>query len=310
VLIPELFNCIEKLNDIHSYHLSLPLSLSTTMDAINHPLSPSPSIVTSTTSTPPEFFRQAPTLRSNSQESLETTIALDTDAVSISRKVSFNTALKLPVPPPPSILRQYQPPVHGRPQPFFIKARYRFPRPKRRVLPTHFDRPEYAPHHPGVFPADFFKDIAWSSTPIAILDDHITLLERELYFYGTDYTINVFPSVWRKKKIVRGTPITFRGATPINIRYIATWTLATTIDHAFVQFSPFYRDQTTLYHDLDWPTLRIKVPVELCDVTPCPTADEFTIVNAPSPTSPTWLEHICFCLCLSSLCLSDPDDDL
>jgi len=47
---------------------------------------------------------------------------------------------------------------------------------------------------------------------------------------------------------------------------MATWQLETQGKVTFVQFSTFCQNQETHYHDSNWPTLRITVPVKLCRV--------------------------------------------
>ena len=159
----------------------------------------------------------------------------------------------------------YQPPRKGLPAPIFTVPRRRFPVLTTRLLPTTFPNPAYLPLHPGTFPESWFQSL-WTSAPVDIADPHIISIQPEAVYFGTEYFIKVDAHVWMDNIISRGTVIIFRGYSSAVTKYMATWQLKTQGKVAFVQFSAFCINQETHYHDPNWPTLRITVPVKLCRV--------------------------------------------
>jgi hypothetical protein len=87
-------------------------------------------------------------------------------------------------------------------------------------------------------------------------------------FFGIDYNIEVRPSAWNGSIISRGTVMVFQGFKSSTSKYITTWALETNSECVSVQFSAFRSTQDTHYNDVDWPTIRINVSIQLCRVQP------------------------------------------
>jgi hypothetical protein len=190
------------------------------------------------------------------------------NSTSIRPTVSFGSQLTENELPPITYHRSYQPIQPGRPSPMFAAGRYRFPTPAQRFLPRDYAHPRYKPHHPGHFSSVYFNHIIWSTAPIVIVDPHIVVIKPEDMFFGIDYNVEVRPSAWNGSIISRGTVMVFRGFKSSTSKYIATWALETNSECVSVQFSAFRSTQDTHYNDVDWPTIRINVPVSLCRVQP------------------------------------------
>ena len=190
------------------------------------------------------------------------------DSTSIRPTVSFGSQLTENELPPITYHRSYQPIRPGRPSPMFAAGRYRFPTPAQHFLPWDYAHPQYKPHHPGHFSSAYFNHIIWSTAPIVIVDPHIVVIKPEDMFFGIEYNIKVCPSAWNSSIISRGTVMVFQGFKSSTSKYIATWALETNSECVSVQFSAFQSTQDTHYNDVDWPTIHINVPIQLCRVQP------------------------------------------
>ena len=200
----------------------------------------------------------------NGNDDETATIALD--IATVHRKVSFASHVTEYDPPTIPVIHSYIAPKRGYPTPYFVIGRYRFPDPIRRFLPQQYSTSRYQLQHPGDFQRDYFIDAIWPSNPVIIVDPHISQIEPETMYIGIGYQIEVLPSAWDDRIVKRGTTLIFRNFISPSTQYIATWTLEHHIEYAYVQFSAFRKDQDTHYNDPDWPTLRTKVPANLCSV--------------------------------------------
>ena len=183
----------------------------------------------------------------------------------------------------------------------FAAGRYRFPTPTQHFLPPDYAHPRYKPHHPGRFSSAYFNRVIWSTAPIVIIDPHIVVIKPEDMFFGIDYNVEVHPSAWNGSIISRGTVMVFRGFRSSTSKYIATWALEANSECVSVQFSAFRNTQDTHYNDMDWPTIRINIPIHLCRVQPirhCPpynTPARPPVLPLMSTTQRwrTWLKLFC-----------------
>jgi hypothetical protein len=240
-------------------------------------------------------------LNVSSTSSDDQTVIASPDTTSVHRKVSFASQLSENELSPIPYHRSYQPIQPGRPSPLFAAGRYRFPTPAHRFLPPDYAHPRYKPHHPGRFSSAYFNHVIWPTPPIVIVDPHIISITPETLFFGIEYNIEVRPSAWNNSIISRGTVMVFRGFKSSTSKYIATWALETNSEYVSVQFSAFQSTQDTHYNDVDWPTIRINIPIHLCQVNPirhCP--PYITPVQPPLPPSTsttqrwmTWLKVFC-----------------
>jgi len=251
--------------DIQSHPLFYPYADEATSNAVSLE-TPPPRRQVSFIGSPPITAQDRLNVSFNSSDDQTVITSLGTTSIrptqSLASQLSENEL------PPIVYHRSYQPIQPGRPSPMFAAGRYRFPTPTQRFLPRDYAHPRYKPHHPGRFSSAYFNHIIWSKSPIIIVDPHIIVIKPEDMFFGIDYNVEVRPSAWNDSIISRGSVMVFRGFRSSTSKYIATWALESNSECVSVQFSAFRSTQDTHYNDVDWPTIRINIPIHLCQVQP------------------------------------------
>ena len=148
--------------------------------------------------------------------------------------------------------------------PRFRYGRYRFPQTlRKRLVPQVFHNPALEIHRPAPLqPSEFMQ--RWKGSPIHFDEHQITHISHEPMHHGIMFLIDIAEHVWPIGHLVqRGMQVEVRGHHEDEVRYMITWRLPSTErDAIYVQVNAYLEDgRTTEFYDVDWPALRLRIPL-------------------------------------------------
>ncbi len=174
-------------------------------------------------------------------------------------------------------VHNYIEPTLSGPQPIFQNGRNRFPMRQLRWHSPSTSNPNRYEILPGTFVKEDYN-ARWNGGVRRIDDPFILTIQPECMYTGIHYRVDVNPSVWGNRILLRGDIITFRGFESDDIKYVVTWQRSPQIceGSAYIQLNAMGKDQYAVdSSDADWPTIGLYVPIHLnC------------VVSAPVPNIP------------------------